>query len=149
MGLNLQIPPRCRAEVLRSISSTLCVSLRLAAFALAANAPLMHAASPAAVPTTEQLDFFESKIRPVLVDRCYQCHSASAEKLKGGLLLDSREGLSKGGDDGPIVIPGDPNRSRLIIALRYTSDDLKMPPKQPLRPEQVASFEAWIKMGAP
>src|SRR5438128_2670420 len=77
----------------------------------------------------EQIEFFESKIRPVLVERCYECHSANARKLKGGLLLDTRAGLLKGGDTGPAIVPGDPKRSLLIKSIRSTDEDLKMPPK--------------------
>src|SRR5262249_25132161 len=65
-------------------------------------------------PTADQVAFFEKKIRPVLVDQCGKCHSATAEKLKGGLLLDTRDGLRKGGDSGPAVVPGNPDRSTLI-----------------------------------
>ena len=65
-------------------------------------------------PTPEQVAFFEKKIRPVLVDQCYECHSADAEKIKGGLTLDTRDGIRKGGDSGPAVVPGNPDRSLLI-----------------------------------
>src|SRR6185503_8110035 len=80
---------------------------------------------------------------------CYACHSATAEKLKGNLFLDTREGTLKGGDLGPSVVPGDPDRSLLVKAIRYTADDLKMPPKKRLTAEQVADVEAWVKRGAP
>ena len=79
--------------------------------------------------TAEQLAFFEKKIRPVLAAHCYKCHSAKADKIKGGLLLDTREGLRKGGESGPAVVPGNPDKSLLIKALRYTDEDLKMPPR--------------------
>src|SRR5436190_15632590 len=71
-------------------------------------------------------EFFESKIRPVLADHCYNCHSEKAEKLKGGLYLDSREGILKGGDTGPALVPGDPEKSLLIKAIRYTDENLQM-----------------------
>src|SRR5262249_21924409 len=99
-------------------------------------------------PDKEGLAFFESKIRPVLIDRCSSCHSAEAKKLKGGLYVDSREGLLKGGETGPSIVPGDPEKSLLVHALRY-KDELKMPPKGKLAPEVVADFEAWVKRGAP
>src|SRR4030095_10340117 len=82
------------------------------------------------------LDFFESKVRPALVEHCYKCHSAGAEKLKGGLLLDSREGVLKGGDSGPAVVPGKPDESLLVKAVRRLDKDLAMPPKKEL-PEAV------------
>ena len=109
-------------------------------------------AALAAAPEAAGLEFFEKHIRPVLVESCYKCHSAQAEKLKGGLLLDTREGVLKGGDTGPAVIPGDPEKSLLIKAVRYTDKDLQMPPAksgEKLAPEVVAHFEAWVKMGAP
>ena len=105
--------------------------------------PLAHAADDAA-----GLAFFEAKIRPVLVKECYSCHSAEAAKLKGGLRLDSREVLLKGGDTGPAVVPGKPAESLLLKALR--EDDLAlMPPKGKLADGVIADFEKWVKMGAP
>ncbi len=100
-------------------------------------------------PDKDGIAFFEAKIRPVLVDRCYSCHSAESKKVKGELLVDSREGLLKGGETGPSVVPGDPDKSLLIKAIRYKDDELKMPPKGKLAPEVVADFEAWVKRGAP
>ncbi|MBI5799512.1 MAG: PSD1 domain-containing protein [Verrucomicrobia bacterium] len=97
----------------------------------------------------EQLDFFEKKIRPVLAERCYECHSAAAKKSKGGLTLDTRDGLLKGGDAGPVLVPGDPEKSKLIEAVRYKNRDLQMPPKSPLPPDQVRDLEQWVKLGAP
>ena len=64
--------------------------------------------------TPSQLDFFESKIRPILVDNCYKCHSATADKIKGGLLLDTRDALLQGGDSGKAIVPGDPEASLLL-----------------------------------
>src|SRR6185436_4153457 len=98
--------------------------------------------------TPEQVEFFEKKIRPIFVERCYKCHSAQAEKVKGGLLLDSREGLLKGGDSGPAIVPGEPEKSILIRAIRQI-DELRMPVKEKLPDEQIADFVAWVKMGAP
>ncbi len=95
-------------------------------------------------------EFFESKIRPVLADHCYSCHSEKAEKLKGGLYLDSRDGALKGGDNGPAIVSGDPEKSLLIKAIRYSDENLQMPPKgKKLSAEQIADFETWVKMGAP
>ncbi len=97
------------------------------------------------------VEFFEKKIRPVLVDHCYSCHSAEAsknKKLRGGLYLDSRAGIRDGGDSGPAVTPGKVKDSLLLKALRG-QNDLSMPPKG-LLPENVAAdFERWIQMGAP
>src|SRR5580704_511053 len=100
-------------------------------------------------PDRSGFEFFEKKIRPVFVTRCYVCHSAAAPKVQGGLQLDSRDGLRKGGNSGSPITPGDPNSSLLIKALRYSDPNLKMPPGKPLPPEIVADFEQWVRMGAP
>jgi len=102
-----------------------------------------------AEPTPAQLDFFEKKIRPVLVQHCYQCHSEQAEKskqLKGGLRVDSQAGLRQGGDSGPAVVPGKIDESQLIAALKYES--VEMPPKGKLPAAVIADFETWIRDGA-
>nr|MDQ3623607.1 PSD1 and planctomycete cytochrome C domain-containing protein [Verrucomicrobiota bacterium] len=114
---------------------TLALSFVALAQALAADSP-------------EGIEFFEKRIRPVLVDKCYKCHSADAEKLKGGLLLDTREGSRQGGDTGPAVVLGNENSSLLLSAIRY-EEDLEMPPKERLPAEVVADFAKWISMGAP
>jgi len=101
-------------------------------------------------PSREGIEFFEKKIRPVLESNCYRCHSANSKKLQGGLLLDSRDGMLKGGNSGhPAIIPGDPDSSLLIKAIRYSDSKLQMPPMGQLPAEQVKDFEAWVKMGAP
>jgi hypothetical protein len=100
--------------------------------------------------TADQIGFFEKKIRPVLVKECYSCHSATAEKIKGGLTLDTQAGLRKGGNTGPALVAGEPAKSLLIKALKHDArEDLKMPPKKKLGSEVIADFEKWIAMGAP
>jgi hypothetical protein len=99
--------------------------------------------------TPEQEQFFEVKIRPVLVTHCGKCHASTAEKLRGGLRLDSRDGLRLGGDSGPAFVPGRPDESLLLRAIRYRDEELQMPPKGKLPDAVVADFEAWIRMGAP
>lgn len=94
-------------------------------------------------------EFFEKKIRPVLAARCYACHSAKAKSPMGGLVLDTRAGLRKGGAGGPAVVPGDPGKSRLLTALRYTDPHLQMPPTGKLSDTVIADFEQWIAGGAP
>jgi cytochrome c553 len=97
-------------------------------------------------------DFFEKHIRPVLVESCYECHSARSEKLRGGLMLDTRDGLLKGGDSGPAIVVGNPEKSLLLQTMRHeTKDaDLHMPPKKDKLSDAVLSdFENWIRMGAP
>jgi hypothetical protein len=94
------------------------------------------------------IDFFEKNIRPVLVGKCYQCHSASAKELKGELRLDTREGLRKGGESGLAIVPGNPDESLLIKALKH-EDGLEMPPKEQLPDSTIANFVKWIEMCAP
>lgn len=103
----------------------------------------------AAEPTAEGLAFFEKKIRPVLVEKCYKCHSANSEKLKGELQLDTREGIRKGGESGHAVVPKNLNDSLLIEAIRYEDEDTAMPPKEKLPATVIADFEKWIMIGAP
>jgi len=112
--------------------------------------PVLFLAAPiqAAEPSRAQVEFFEKKIRPVLVQHCYECHSDDAKKAKGGLKLDTRSVTRKGGDSGPGVVPGKPKDSLVLTAIRYHDDDLRMPPKDRL-PETVAKdFESWITSGA-
>ena len=94
-----------------------------------------------------ELDFFESRIRPQLVKHCYECHSADADEIKGGLVVDVAAGLRRGGDSGPAILPGKPDESLLIDALRYTS--YEMPPSAPLPEAVIRDFEHWIQVGAP
>jgi cytochrome c553 len=106
----------------------------------------LHAGEPAPRQSA-QLEFFEKKIRPLLVDNCYTCHSADTNS-KGGLRVDDRNGLVIGGDGGPAVVPGDPEKSLLIRAVRYADKKLQMPPKKRLSDEQVADLVRWIAEGA-
>ncbi len=98
----------------------------------------------------ESAEFFEKKIAPIFKEHCFKCHSHSAEKIKGGLVLDSADGAFTGGDTGPAVVPGDVAKSLLITAVGYKDDDLQMPPKgKKLSEEQIALLTDWVKMGAP
>ena len=99
--------------------------------------------------TAEEVKFFESKIRPILIANCYGCHSVSGGKAKGGLHLDTREATLRGGDSGPAVVPGDLDSSLLIRAVRYHDSDYEMPPKGRLRDDEIALLEQWVSMGAP
>src|SRR5450432_4040952 len=100
--------------------------------------------------TPAQSDFFENKIRPILANNCYKCHSQQAVKIKGGLLLDTRDGWMKGGDTGPAIVPGDPDTSLLIKAVRYTDSELQMPPRNQKLPDTaIDDLIVWVKMGAP
>ena len=99
------------------------------------------------------IEFFEQKIRPILADNCFKCHSHSADKIKGGLVLDSRDAALTGGDTGPAIAPGDPAKSLLIEAINYTNEDLQMPPNKgkgkKLSAGEIALLTDWVKMGAP
>ena len=93
--------------------------------------------------------FFEAKIRPVLATKCYACHSSKLKAPMGGLVLDTKAGLTKGGATGPAVNPGKPEDSRLLQALRYINPSLQMPPSGRLPDSVIADFERWIRSGAP
>ncbi len=95
------------------------------------------------------VEFFEQKIRPVLIKHCYECHSAKTKNLKGGLLLDSKKGLLQGGDSGTALVPHQPGKSLLLETLHYGEDSSQMPPKGKLPQQVIKNFERWIKMGAP
>jgi len=99
--------------------------------------------------TKEEIDFFEKKIRPVLSESCYKCHSSKSEKVKGKLLLDNKSSTLKGGTSGPAVVPGDLDKSLLIKSIKYTDKDLQMPPSSKLSDSVIKDFETWVKMGAP
>jgi cytochrome c553 len=106
---------------------------------------LLASGRAAAGPADE---FFERRVRPVLVKRCYSCHSATAKKLRGGLRVDSRAALLAGGDSGPAVVPGAPEKSKLIEAVLYTNVDMQMPPRGKLAAAEIADLAAWVKAGA-
>ncbi len=97
----------------------------------------------------DDLAFFEKKVRPALIEHCYECHSEEAGKRKGGLWLDRKEGWQLGGDSGPALIPGDPDGSYFMKTIRYEDPDLEMPPDGKLPDDVIATFEQWIKRGAP
>src|SRR5262249_39742695 len=114
------------------------MAMRLAAILAALwFLPTASAAEPA--------EFFEAKIRPLLVNRCYACHT---DKASGGLRVDSRAALLKGGKSGPAIVPGDPAQSLMIQAVARTHPRLKMPPTGKLDPEDVANLDQWVKDGA-
>jgi mono/diheme cytochrome c family protein len=129
----------------RNLNPLKCVAaIALSALGLAAQAAQTPPPSPA------QSQFFETKIRPILVDNCYKCHSSQAEKLRGHLSLEYRDSILKGGDTGPALVPGKPEESLLIKAVRYGDPDLQMPPKgRKLTDGQIEDLVTWVKMGAP
>src|SRR5262245_56924121 len=93
--------------------------------------------------------FFTRNVRPILQEHCFKCNSHAEEKIKGGLVVDSLEGLLAGGDSGPAIVPGSSEKSLLANAVRYTDENLQMPPKgKRLSKEQVSAIETWIQDGA-
>jgi hypothetical protein len=129
-----QVPPRVTAHAV-------CLLL----WAASQISSPAFADEPAATP--EQIDFFERKIRPVLIEHCYECHAADSKIIQGGLRVDHRDGLLKGGDSGPSIDLKQPKESSLLKALRY--EDVEMPPKGKLSDSIIADFETWIAMGVP
>lgn len=121
-------------------------SARLSAYALLILSVLTLASAANAGD-----DFFESKIRPVLIKNCYGCHSTESGKSKGGLQLDTRDGIRTGGDSGPAVVPGDVEQSLLIQAIRWGDPETGMPPENKggkLPASVIADFETWVRTGA-
>ncbi len=93
--------------------------------------------------------YFEQHVRPLLVKHCYECHSEDSDEVGGNLLLDSKEGWTRGGDLGPAIVPGDPDASLLVQAVSYLGDELQMPPEGRLANDEVAILDRWVRMGAP
>ncbi len=125
-------------------SVSICVYLWFSVVFLSAGDGVSAPAAP------DNGELFENKIRPLFTDNCYNCHSEKAEKIKGGLRLDTPEMVLKGGTSGPAIVPDNPDGSLLIKAVRYLDPDLQMPPKdKKLAPDQIALLEAWVKAGAP
>ena len=102
---------------------------------------------PASLGTADDFTFFEQRIRPVLIKHCYECHSAQSKSIKGGLLLDSRASLVRGGDSGPAVVPGKPDESLIVKALRH--EDFEMPPAGKLADPIIEDFARWVRDGCP
>ncbi len=113
-------------------------------FAIAFSAMVATAAEP---ESTQQVEFFEQHVRPLLVEHCYSCHAG--KKRQGGLSLEHRAGWQAGGDRGPAVVPGRPDESLLLRAVRYEDDFLQMPPDGKLSDEKIAVLESWVRIGAP
>ncbi|MGB7323379.1 MAG: PSD1 and planctomycete cytochrome C domain-containing protein [Rubripirellula sp.] len=122
-------------------------SLLLVVSVFAAAALLCQTTRAGEAATPDQIEFFERKVRPVLAEHCYSCHSAGSEKLQAGLAVDSRAAMLVGGDSGESIVPGDPDSSVLIEAIRYES--YEMPPKGKLADDQIEALEHWVAIGAP
>ena len=117
------------------------MALTLLVCVLAVGFSFVQAAEPAGV------EFFEKRVRPILVDRCYECHGE--KKQKGGLRLDSAASVLKGGDNGPSLVPGKPGESRIIKGILWNDPDFQMPPKNRLSDAEISALTEWVKIGAP
>ncbi len=115
---------------------------------IAVFAALCQAAS-AADTSLADLQFFKQDVLPILEKRCYECHAHQAKKIKGGLVLDSKSGWQQGGETGAALVPGKPENSLLIKAVKYTDRELRMPPKEKLSDAEIAVLEKWVTLGAP
>ena len=144
MGETLRLP------VVRKTSLIFCLLAWRLSTALAESPSIASASDPSTAPISkEDTEFFEKSIRPILADKCYGCHSAQAKKVKGKLVLDTRQGIALGGENGAVISGRDLDQSRLIQAIRWADPDLEMPPKEKLNAQQIASLERWITIGAP
>jgi len=129
-----------------ALASITFVAVTVARIAAQKPAPA-NATRPSGSPTTTQVEFFEANIRPVLFDTCGECH---LDDEKGNLRVDSRAALLKGGENGPAIVPGDPDKSLLIQAIRRVGDAPQMPKKKAKLPDAtIANFVEWVKQGAP
>ena len=129
-------------------SGKACSPALLLALALLLAVPgIAETHAQAAEPDAAGMEFFEKSVRPLLVTHCYECHST--DEANGGLVLDTSDGVRKGGDTGPAVAPGNPDKSLLIEAVRYKNRDLQMPPQNRLADAEIAALEKWVSLGAP
>jgi mono/diheme cytochrome c family protein len=145
MNRRIGYNPNTRPAAFRSLFAMPC--LRSLVGLLLAGLPAF-AAEPK--PSAADLEHFENKVRPFLVEHCQKCHGADAKKSpRGGLKMLSRADLLAGGDTGPAIVPGDPGKSLLITSLKYHDESLKMPPVGKRPDAEIAELEKWIKVGAP
>ena len=121
-------------------------NLTLLVCTLSATSPFFGSGQDAIDP--DALHFFETEVRPLLIEHCHECHSAESEKVKGGLRLDTREAWMKGGDFGTVIEPGRPDRSPLIEAVTYENEDFLMPPDYKLSAKEIQTLRRWVAMGA-
>ena len=120
-------------------------SIVAAVFAVIQASQLVASEEPEFKPG--QIEFFETHVRPLLVAHCYDCHSTDAAELEAELYVDTRQGMLEGGESGPAVIPGKPDESPLIAAVKYESTE--MPPDRKLAPQQIEALATWVEIGAP
>ena len=111
-------------------------------------AALTALAAGAQTPSEGDLEFFEAKVRPLLIDKCFECHASTSKRVKGGFKLDTYDDLLRGGENGPVVVPGDVEASPLVKAVRYDGE-LQMPPKEQLDAASINVLEEWVKRKVP
>src|SRR5688572_3057254 len=146
MRMRMTTVSRLFAAVPRSQAPLGNADLRSSASLLLALSLLAAAASAAALePTKDQVRYFEEKVRPILAENCYKCHGS--EKQKGSLRLDLRDSALAGGESGPAIIPGKPDESALVEAIKWQA--LEMPPTGKLTETQISTLTEWIRLGAP
>ena len=133
---------------MRRATTPIAIIVVAACWAAAVMAQQPRAAAQAQPPTQEQVKFFDSRIRPIFADNCYQCHSPANGAPRNGLELDWKGGWEQGGTFGPAIVPGSPDQSLLISAVKHEGG-LEMPPGKKLSDQQVNDLVAWVKMGAP
>lgn len=138
---------RREGSVIHCASMQHVASFPCSLLAILAGLPAVVLSADAIKPA--DLDFFEKKVRPILIDRCYDCHSAEKGKTKGGLALDTQSAIQQGGDNGPALIAGNADKSLIIEAIRYQNRDMQMPPKSALPEAEVKILEEWVSRGAP
>jgi len=148
-GTGTKIPAKARSHHWARGGIAIVSIVSLSLLMAGVGASMARAQATARGEDREGIEFYEKAIRPMLTDRCFQCHGVTVKNPKGGLVLETREGMVKGGGSGPAIVPGDPEASLLIQAIRYADEELRMPPRRRLAPEDVAAFEAWVKRGAP
>lgn len=122
---------------------------KLPLLALGLLLAISAAARAADDASPDDIAFFEKRIRPILIERCYECHSEEADKRKGGLWLDRKSGWASGGDSGPALVPGKPDESLIMEMISYVDPDIAMPPKEKLPDQEIAWLKEWIERGAP
>lgn len=133
----------------RTILSAVVAALAVSAIACDSARAAAPSADVAKL-SPEHAAFFEQKVRPLLVAKCYECHSQESKILQGGLLLDSRPGWQKGGDSGAAIVPGKPDESLLVRAVKYLKDEyVHMPPKGKMSDDEIAVLVEWVRLGAP
>ncbi len=124
------------------------INPRRATWPLFAWAAILAGPLVAGEPSAADLDFFEKRVRPILVEHCYACHGGGEKQTKGGLRLDLRDGWATGGDSGPAIVPGEADESLLILAVRYSDPGIQMPPQGKLPDAAIKDLEQWVQQGA-